>query len=100
MPAEALSARYSVDPSHPALPGHFPGNPIVPAVLLLRFAAQVLEHMGRRRADFERVKFLRPVRPGELIDVNIASPGNNEGTVELAVAGEIVAMGVWRSSPV
>lgn len=99
MSAEALTARYSVDPSHPALSGHFPGNPIVPAVMLLRFAAQMLEYMGMRCTEFERMKFLRPVRPGELIDVSIAPPGGNHGTVELAVAGETVARGVWRSSP-
>lgn len=99
MSAEALKARCCVDPSHPALPGHFPGNPIVPAALLLRFVAQALERTGRRGVGFERMKFLRPVRPGELVDVTVAPLDDDHGSVELAVEGEPVARGLWHSSP-
>jgi 3-hydroxymyristoyl/3-hydroxydecanoyl-(acyl carrier protein) dehydratase len=47
MPAE-LTAGYRVDPAHPALQGHFPGNPIVPAVLLVGFVAETLARAGKR----------------------------------------------------
>ena len=56
-----------VPPSHPSLPGHFPGDAIVPGVLLLSL---VLEQLRLRFGPFEvralrSVKFLRPLRPGE-----------------------------------
>lgn len=57
-----------IDPAHPALPGHFPGNPIVPAVVLLeRVAAAIEEAYGpqARLARLPAVKFLAPLPPGE-----------------------------------
>jgi 3-hydroxymyristoyl/3-hydroxydecanoyl-(acyl carrier protein) dehydratase len=99
MQAEVQTARYCVDPTHPALPGHFPGDPIVPAALLLRFVAQTLERAGRPLTGIERMKFLRPVRPGEVIDVTVAPVDSRHGTVAMTIAGEPVARGVWLCSP-
>jgi 3-hydroxymyristoyl/3-hydroxydecanoyl-(acyl carrier protein) dehydratase len=99
MPAEGLTARFRVDPSHPALEGHFPGNPIVPAVLLVRFVAQALQQAGHRLAGIERMKFLRPVRPGETIDVAMRMLPGTRGAVEISIDGEVVASGTWLSSP-
>lgn len=57
---------------HPSLAGHFPGNPLVPAVVLLD---AVLAHIAERRPGmagrFPSVKFLSPVRPGESIRLNV-----------------------------
>jgi hypothetical protein len=57
---------------HPALTGHFPGNPIVPGVLLLDAA---WAHICMRRpgliGSLPRVKFLAPVRPEESIDLYV-----------------------------
>ncbi|HKI65171.1 MAG TPA: hypothetical protein VKA16_11185 [Burkholderiales bacterium] len=57
-----------IDPAHPALPGHFPGNPIVPAVVLLAEVAAAIETtMGpqARLLGLPSVKFLAPLAPGE-----------------------------------
>ena len=57
-----------IDPAHPALAGHFPGNPIVPAVVLLeRVAAAIEDAFGpqARLARLPAVKFLAPLAPGE-----------------------------------
>jgi 3-hydroxyacyl-[acyl-carrier-protein] dehydratase len=60
----------SLPADHPALAGHFPGQPVVPGVLLL---AEVLEAvhgltpLAQRLGDRPRVenaKFLAPVLPG------------------------------------
>ena len=98
MSAESLSARYCVDPGHRALEGHFPGDPIVPAVVLLRFIELTLARAGQQVTGIERMKFLRPVRPGEHIDVTVTPIGARRGSVEVAVDGGIVARGLWHTS--
>lgn len=59
----------SVAADHPCLPGHFPGRPLVPAVLLLERVAEAAaaELPGCRFARAARAKFLRPVAPGETL---------------------------------
>ena len=57
-----------IDASHPALPGHFPGNPIVPAVVLLERVVAAIEDAYGPQARIVRlpaVKFLAPLAPGE-----------------------------------
>ena len=98
MSAESLSARYCVDAGHRALAGHFPGSPIVPAAVLLRFVELTLARAGQRLTGIELMKFLRPVRPGELIDVTVTPIGGSRGSVEVAVDGGIVARGLWHTS--
>jgi 3-hydroxyacyl-[acyl-carrier-protein] dehydratase len=49
---------------HPALPGHFPGQPVVPGVMLLDWVAAALGRWrGRRVGGLAQVKFLRPLLP-------------------------------------
>jgi 3-hydroxymyristoyl/3-hydroxydecanoyl-(acyl carrier protein) dehydratase len=66
----------SVPASHPSLPGHFPGQAIVPGVVLL---ALVLEQLQERFGPFiptglRSVKFLRPLRPGETFSLDAEAP--------------------------
>src|SRR4029077_3068790 len=45
---EALEMKTSFHHTHPAIPGHFPGRPIVPGVLLLASVEQLLRDAGLR----------------------------------------------------
>jgi 3-hydroxymyristoyl/3-hydroxydecanoyl-(acyl carrier protein) dehydratase len=62
---------FVVDPSHPCLPGHFPGAPVVPGVLVLERVVDALEtaHGPLAALRLPQVKFLQPLLPGEQAEV-------------------------------
>jgi 3-hydroxyacyl-[acyl-carrier-protein] dehydratase len=60
-----LDAPLSLAADHPALAGHFPGQPIYPGVVLLDVAIGAIEsHFGASVRGLPVAKFLAPVRPG------------------------------------
>ena len=65
--------QFSIPSDHPSLPGHFPGRPIVPGVVLLE---RVLEAVAARDGAagpwrLPQVKFARPLLPGETATVQL-----------------------------
>jgi 3-hydroxyacyl-[acyl-carrier-protein] dehydratase len=74
-PGESARARLFVDPEAPFFAGHFPGNPILPGVIIVEALAQTgalaalaEPDSGGKLALFagiERARFRRVVRPGE-----------------------------------
>jgi 3-hydroxyacyl-[acyl-carrier-protein] dehydratase len=66
-----------IPPDHPALPGHFPGRPIVPGVVLLDCIAAALERTGDRLTHIGVVKFLAPLGPDEHAELRISRSGRH-----------------------
>lgn len=69
-----FTARGLIAADHPALPGHFPGQPVVPGVVLLDFTIRALhEALGERVrvTAVPAVKFLSPLLPGEAFSVTL-----------------------------
>ena len=61
-----MAFEFCVPVLHPCLPGHFPGQPIVPGVLLVDHVLQAIEQLtGQDLRYLEHVKFTSPLRPGE-----------------------------------
>jgi 3-hydroxyacyl-[acyl-carrier-protein] dehydratase len=68
---------FTIAEAHPALPGHFPGRPIVPGVLLLDETLAGIEHrLGRRVATLQQVKFVAALLPGETACVSFEPQGD------------------------
>ncbi len=90
-----------VPPDHPALPGHFPGAPIVPGVLLLDRVLDCAESwLGRSLAPtgLAQVKFLAPWPPGEDAQVNLELADTRLKFV-VRRGGEALATGVFSLAP-
>jgi 3-hydroxyacyl-[acyl-carrier-protein] dehydratase len=74
---------FTVAADHPCLPGHFPGRPIVPGVVVLEHVLAAIEaqHGALGPLRMPQVKFLQPLLPEqhahialELLTITDAAP--------------------------
>ena len=86
---------FCIAADHPSLPGHFPGRPIVPSVVLLDAALTLLlaRRPGRTVIGVPSVKFALPVRPGQNVKVSC-----DEGGDRIAFACTVDGQYVLRGS--
>jgi 3-hydroxyacyl-[acyl-carrier-protein] dehydratase len=78
MPDEAISwtEALCIEATHPSLPGHFPGQPVVPGVVLLdRVAARLQREGVGALGRIAAVKFRAPLLPGEQAQLHIELRG-------------------------
>ncbi len=85
---------FCIADDHPSLPGHFPGRPVVPGVVLLdaAFALILAQRPGRWVAGLPSVKFTRPVRPGQDVLVS-CDAGSDRIAFACTVEGQPVLHG-------
>ena len=74
------ATHWTVPLDHPAFVGHFPGTPILPGVVLLDLALQIIADssgVALERCEISSVKFLSPARPGDelLIQHSVSASG-------------------------
>lgn len=64
---------FTIASDHPSLPGHFPGRPLVPGVVVLDRVIAAIEAqqgaLGPMRLP--QVKFLQPLLPGEAARIEL-----------------------------
>jgi beta-hydroxyacyl-ACP dehydratase FabZ len=80
---QRIIARKLVSRNEPHFEGHFPGNPVMPGVLIIEALAQAGALLAARLTGFdptrqvmyfmgmEAVKFRRPVVPGDLMQLEV-----------------------------
>jgi 3-hydroxyacyl-[acyl-carrier-protein] dehydratase len=110
---EIADGKILAERSYPAgeffFPGHFPGYPVVPGVILIETLAQCggvgVRKMGIKNAGtfffakIREARFRRPVRPGERLDMEIE---NIKATPKIihqrgvgSVGGEVAVEAEW-----
>lgn len=94
----SLRTTICIPPTHPSLPGHFPGKPVVPAVLLLDAVAEQLALQGRRLDAVIEAKFHRPLPPGVDVTLELVPAGEAIWQFRIEGADGIVARGRVRST--
>jgi len=94
---QPVQVDHTIGADHPAFPGHFPGDPVVPGVVLLDEIVDALS-MALGAGDFPGVtihsaKFLRPVRPGERMQIELIPADNRSVRFTCSVSGETAVIG-------
>lgn len=81
VPGEKAVGRFEAKKEYSFFEGHFPGNPVLPGVIMVEASAQLgaclllsLEENRGKTAYFagiEEFKFKRIVRPGEVLEIEV-----------------------------
>jgi 3-hydroxymyristoyl/3-hydroxydecanoyl-(acyl carrier protein) dehydratase len=83
---------------HPALAGHFPGNPLVPGVVLLNRVCRALtRERGGRVAAVPVVKFHSPLRPTEPFAIELTQTGEDRYRFRVAHGDTLIASGTLQA---
>lgn len=90
-----LESAHTIAADHPALAGHFPGNPLVPAVVILdEVAAALAGHLGAfRLTGFPVAKFLAPLRPDQPFAIAFTPLGCDRYAFTCSIGDKVLARG-------
>ncbi|MDE2294431.1 MAG: hypothetical protein KGL36_03125 [Gammaproteobacteria bacterium] len=101
-PPRSPPVDLEIDADHPAYAGHFPGDPVLPGVVLLDAALRRLADDGRIDAgDCEILwfKFSAPVRPHDRVVLETDEDASGTLRVRIVCGPRTVATGALRSRP-
>jgi 3-hydroxymyristoyl/3-hydroxydecanoyl-(acyl carrier protein) dehydratase len=88
-----------ISPDHPAAPGHFPGNPIVPGVVLLTELQHAIESsLGQsvKILELSSVKFIALLRPGEPFTIHLELMDDCRLKFNATCDERVIASGIIR----
>jgi len=88
----------SVPATHPSLPGHFPGNPIVPGVVILD---EIMNAVTLWQSELEilginSVKFMSPLLPDEIFSIQLQIPREGYLKFQCSIADRKLALGQFQ----
>jgi 3-hydroxyacyl-[acyl-carrier-protein] dehydratase len=92
------AVRLCIAPEHPALPGHFPGDPLVPGVVVLERVAAALKAWRGTEVGRLDAKFVQPLRPGEEATIALDDDGARVRFEVTRADGGVLARGMLLSA--
>ena len=96
-----LKIQCIIPSDHPSLAGHFPGNPIVPGVVILDEVLNALAESGRncRLQSIPSVKFLTPLRPNQVFTIHLTGSDDQRVKFRCSLNGQLLAQGELEIIP-
>jgi 3-hydroxymyristoyl/3-hydroxydecanoyl-(acyl carrier protein) dehydratase len=90
----------SIAADHPCLPGHFPGRPLVPGVLLLEQVALALRAWRNQRlVKVCEAKFVAPLLPAQSAELVLQTAGERV-RFEIRRGDELLARGTVEGATI
>ena len=93
--SDSYQSQTVVPADHAALSGHFPGNPVVPGVVILESVAETLRAWQPtvEIIEFPAVKFHQIIRPEQPFDIRLHQQKEGRYRFECDAAGQLIASG-------
>lgn len=86
----------TISQDHPSLPGHFPGHPIIPGVVILGEVMKVIRQAINEQIEFvsmPSMKFLSPLMPGETLTIRFDHQANDSVEFTCSTGSRLIATG-------
>ena len=93
-----ISFDFIVNSSHPSIPGHFPGNPIVPGAVIIENVIKAFSRLddSREIASLSTVKFIKPIGVNQKVDVNFLSISTELISFECVSNNVVLVLGRFK----
>ena len=92
---DSILTEHVVSASLAIFEEHFPGNPILPAFLQLAWVRKCLQQFGKVES-FLNVKFLKPILPGNKLQLKIKNMKQKDYSFIILVDNHIATKGQTR----
>lgn len=89
------SLNFSVDSMHPSIPGHFPGNPVVPGAVIIENVIQAFSklHGAQQVMSLSTVKFMKPVLINQKIVVHFQNASTSVVSFKCTYGDKVSVLG-------
>jgi len=92
---DSLRATFRIPESYPFFEGHFPGNPLVPAVIQIGWVVAAIALLREEEIvayRLSRFKFVAPIRPNDAVVV-VVQLKENKYHCRISAQGELCSSG-------